>query len=168
MIGYLLDTNVFIEAKNRHYGFDFCPAFWDWLVEKNLAGKVASIEKVAEELNKGEDDLTDWAEARGDDFFVTPDKAVVDALPTISSWAKNSKYDSGAVLTFLNGADYWIVAYALAHDYTIVTHEVRAETIQKIKIPNACDNFDIHCVSPFEMLRHEQARFVLGPSREVT
>jgi hypothetical protein len=24
----LLDTSVFIEAKNRHYGFDFCPAFW--------------------------------------------------------------------------------------------------------------------------------------------
>ncbi len=28
---YLLDTNVFIQAKNLHYGFDFCPAFWDWL-----------------------------------------------------------------------------------------------------------------------------------------
>jgi hypothetical protein len=30
-MAYLLDTNVFIEAKNRHYGFDFCPAFWDWI-----------------------------------------------------------------------------------------------------------------------------------------
>ena len=29
MTNYLIDTNVFIEAKNRHYGFDFCPAFWD-------------------------------------------------------------------------------------------------------------------------------------------
>lgn len=25
---YLLDSNVFIQAKNLHYGFDFCPAFW--------------------------------------------------------------------------------------------------------------------------------------------
>ncbi|ANT65111.1 hypothetical protein Ptc2401_01341 [Prosthecochloris sp. CIB 2401] len=25
---YLLDANVFIQAKNLHYGFDFCPAFW--------------------------------------------------------------------------------------------------------------------------------------------
>jgi len=25
---YLVDTNVFIQAKNLHYGFDFCPAFW--------------------------------------------------------------------------------------------------------------------------------------------
>lgn len=29
---YLLDANVFIEAKNRYYGFDFCPAFWNWLI----------------------------------------------------------------------------------------------------------------------------------------
>ena len=39
MTDYLLDANVFIQAKNLHYGFDFCPAFWDWLVEQNRAGK---------------------------------------------------------------------------------------------------------------------------------
>ena len=26
-MAYLLDTNVFLQAKNLHYGFDFCPAF---------------------------------------------------------------------------------------------------------------------------------------------
>ena len=31
-MAYLLDANVFISAKNLHYGFDFCPAFWDWLM----------------------------------------------------------------------------------------------------------------------------------------
>ena len=31
-MGYLLDANVFIAANNLHYGLDFCPAFWDWLV----------------------------------------------------------------------------------------------------------------------------------------
>jgi len=40
---YLLDANVFIQAKNLYYGFDFCPAFWDWLVEWNTDGKVFSI-----------------------------------------------------------------------------------------------------------------------------
>jgi len=69
LIHYLLDANVFIQAKNLHYGFDFCPAFWEWLIERNHAGEVASIEKVA---------------------------------------------------------DYWLVAHALAHDCTVVTHEVPA------------------------------------------
>lgn len=27
-MAYLLDADVLIQAKNRHYGFDFCPAFW--------------------------------------------------------------------------------------------------------------------------------------------
>lgn len=43
MTTYLVDSNVFIQAKNLHYGFDFRPAFWDWLVERNNAGKVACI-----------------------------------------------------------------------------------------------------------------------------
>lgn len=41
---YLLDANVFIEAKNAYYGFDFCPGFWEWLVPKNREGLVFSIE----------------------------------------------------------------------------------------------------------------------------
>ncbi len=50
---YLLDANVLIQAKNLHYGLDFCPAFWDWLVENNTAGRVFSIDKVADEIAAG-------------------------------------------------------------------------------------------------------------------
>jgi hypothetical protein len=39
-MAYLLDANVFIQAKNLHYGLDFCPAFWDWLIRHNTAGRV--------------------------------------------------------------------------------------------------------------------------------
>lgn len=44
-MAYLLDANVFIEARRRHYGMDFCPAFWDWLFQANVSGRVFSIEK---------------------------------------------------------------------------------------------------------------------------
>ena len=44
-MAYLLDANVLIEAKNRYYGLDFCPAFWDWLIAMNLAGQVTSFQK---------------------------------------------------------------------------------------------------------------------------
>lgn len=56
---YLLDANVFMQAKNLHYGFDFCPAFWDWLVESNDAEKVFSIEKVEDEIDAGDDELAE-------------------------------------------------------------------------------------------------------------
>jgi len=42
---YLLDANVFIQAKNLHYGLDFCPAFWEWLIAQNEAKRVYSIER---------------------------------------------------------------------------------------------------------------------------
>jgi predicted nucleic acid-binding protein len=167
MTDYLLDANVFIQAKNLHYGFDFCPAFWEWLVEQNRAGKVASIEKVADELHAGKDDLAAWAEERGDDFFLRPDDAVVPALRTVSDWASSNGYQPAAVATFLQVGDYWLVAHALAHDCAVVTHEVPADTIRKIKIPNACIGLGLRSISPYEMLRRERARFVLGRGREV-
>ncbi len=162
MTRYLLDANVFIQAKNLHYGFDFCPAFWDWLVGQNKAGNVASIEKVAGELHAGNDDLAKWAEARGDDFFLRPDEKVIPALGRVSAWVSNQDYDASAVATFLQVADYWLVAHALAHRCAIVSHEVPAETIKKIKIPNVCLGLDLRCINPYEMLRRERARFVLG------
>ena len=167
MTTYLLDANVFIQAKNLHYGFDFCPAFWDWLVKQNGAGKVASIEKVADELRAGNDELAKWAAARGSKFFLRPDDAISQEFNTVSDWAHGHGYEPAAVATFLRGADYWLIAHALAHECTVVTHEVRADTTRKIKIPNACRDFKLCCMTPYEMLRRERARFVLGTSKVV-
>ena len=161
MTAYLLDSNVFIQAKNLHFGFDFCPAFWDWLVEQNRTLRVASIEKVSDELAAGGDDLTAWAADQGDGFFLKPDGPVLRVLGRVSSWASSANYESAAVSTFLERADFWLVAHALAHHRTVVTHEVPANTTTKIKIPNACSNLGVPCVSPFDMLRRERARFVL-------
>ena len=70
---YLLDANVFIQAKNLHYGLDFCPAFWDWLIAGNTAKEVFSIEKVEDEILAVADELATWASKRGPDFFLKPD-----------------------------------------------------------------------------------------------
>jgi hypothetical protein len=53
-MAHLLDANVFIQAKNLHYGLDFCPAFWDWLIASNEAKRVFSIEKVGDEIDAGD------------------------------------------------------------------------------------------------------------------
>lgn len=86
---YLLDANVFIQAKNLHYGFDFCPAFWDWLLHENHAGRVFSIEKVGGELISGADALAEWASQRGNGFFLRPDHAVLASLRMVAEWASS-------------------------------------------------------------------------------
>ena len=163
-MAYLLDANVFIAANRLHYGLDFCPAFWDWLVARNADGQVFSIERVASEVEGGNDDLVQWAAARGPDFFLQPDAAMLPALGLVNTWATSQHYEPAAVSTFLQIADYYLVAHALAHNYVLVTHEVPSNSTKQIKIPNACIGLSIQCMTPFEMLRRERARFVLGPT----
>jgi len=100
-MAYLLDANVFIQAKNLHYGLDFCPAFWDWLVTSNQAGLAFSIERVDGEIQALADDLSVWATERGPGFFLPPDAAMIPALGQVSAWATGQGYDPTAVNTFL-------------------------------------------------------------------
>jgi len=160
---YLLDANVFIQAKNLHYGLDFCPAFWEWLIVHNAAGRVASIEKVGDEIEAGADDLSTWAAHRGPSFFLKSDEAIPPALRSVSAWVTRQHYEPAAVSTFLQVADYYLVAHALAHGNTVVTHEMAGNSRKRIKIPDVCIGLNIKCMTPFEMLRLEHARFVLGP-----
>lgn len=164
---YLLDANVFIQAKNFHYGMDFCPAFWDWLREQNNAGRVFSIEKVADELMDGKDELSAWAAKMGSDFFLTPDETMLNALSRVSQWVQDQHYQPAAVSAFLQGADYYLVTYALAHDHVVVTHEVASGGVKKVKIPDICIGIKVKCITPFTMLRREGARFILDSTRGV-
>lgn len=161
-MAYLLDANVFIQAKNLHYGLDFCPAFWDWLIAGNSAQRVFSIEKVGDEIFAVADELSNWAAQRGPDFFLKPDATLLPALRTVSGWATSQRYEPAAVNTFLQVADYYLVAHALAYGHTVVTHEIASTSTKKIKIPDACIGLGIKPMTPFEMLRRERARFVLG------
>jgi len=161
-MAYLLDADVFIRAKNLHYGFDICPAFWDWLIARNATGEVFSIEKVDDELQALSDELSGWASARGSGFFLGMDSTVMPSLAVVSNWVSGQSYTMSAVSTFLQVADYYLVSHAHAGGHTVVTHEVPSGSIKKVKIPDACIGLGIKCVTPYEMLRRERARFVLG------
>jgi hypothetical protein len=103
-MAYLLDANVFIQTKNLHYGLDFCPAFWEWLVIQNAAGRLFSIEKVGDEIHAVADELSVWAAARGQGFFLRPDATVFPALATVSTWAGGQRYEPAAVSQPRRGA----------------------------------------------------------------
>jgi hypothetical protein len=160
---YLLDANVFIQAKNLYYGFDICPGFWDWLAARHAARRVFSVRQVGDELVAGSDALADWAQRKGDDFFLPPDARTLPALAAVSQWVTGQGYEPAAVNTFLQVADYYLIAHALAHGHTVVTHEVPAQTTRKVKIPNVCVGLGVPYVSAFQMLSREHARFVLAP-----
>jgi hypothetical protein len=158
---YLLDANVFIQAKNLHYGLDFCPAFWQWLLDNNATGRVFSIDKVADEIAAGSDELADWASNQGSNLFIKTDIPAA-RLMAVSTWVMEQKYDSAAVSTFFQIADYYLIAHALATQCVVVTHEVSSDSKKRIKIPNVCTGLNLRVMTPYEMLRQERAQFVLG------
>ncbi len=106
--------------------------------------------------------MTDWAAARGASFFLPPDSAVLSAMSQVGQWARNHRFEPAAMNTFLQVADSYLVAHALAHKLVVVTHEKPDNSLKRIKIPNACVALGVTCMTPFEMLRRERARFVLG------
>ena len=158
----LLDSNVFIQASNLHYGLDFCPAFWEWLKKSNQAGKVFSISQVLDELTAGNDELAGWANLQGDVFYKEIDAVTLAKLTEVAEWVQLEGYEAAAINTFLQVADYYLISYALAHGHIVVTHEVPANTTRKIKIPNVCVGVGVGCINPYAMLRRERAKFVLG------
>ncbi len=164
-MAYLLDANVFIQAKNLHYGLDFCPAFWDWLVQENGTGKVLSVSQVADELLAGDDELANWAQARGESLFRETDPETLPAFTEVSTWVQSQNFEPAAVNTFLQVADYFLLAFAKAHGHTIVTHEVPSDSRRKIKIPTVGIAIGVPSMTPYAMLRRERVRFVLGPNR---
>jgi Domain of unknown function (DUF4411) len=132
MTTYLLDADVFIQAKNAHYGFDIVPAFWNWLDQAHAAGTVYTVEKVAEEVMAGGDDLATWMKHRPKSFKVAPANNDQPSLTQLAAWATNhATYSQGAVARFLAVGDYYLVAQAHSLGYAVATHETPAPGFQE-------------------------------------
>lgn len=161
-MSYLLDANVFMSANNLHYGLDFCPAFWEWLEHKGHTGEVFSIDKVSDEIEAGQDALAAWVKVHGAALFRRTVPALASRLGEVADWVTGQQYTPAAINTFLQAADFYLVAHALAGDHVLVSHEVPSNSPGRIKIPNACLGLRVRFMTPFQMLRIEKARFVLG------
>jgi len=155
---YWLDANVFIESKNRYYAFDLVPGFWRLLEQKCVEGVIASSTLVYDELEKGADDLAEWAKNQKA-LFVEPDQAVQSRFTDIANYV-NSRYPATQARQFLAGADPWLIAHAKTYGDVVVTREDRVPShSSKAKIPNVCDYFGIGSIDLFEMLRRLRAQF---------
>jgi len=158
---YLLDANVLIRAKRDHYRFGTFPCFWDWIVAQHATGNVFSVKAVEQEILTGGDDLSTWI-GRIANAFLAPDQNTTNAAQRLSGWASDParKYTQAAINTFFGSADYWLIAHASAHGFTVVTQEVpEPNRRNRVKIPDVCNGLGVLWVNTFDMLHNEQARF---------
>ena len=166
---YVLDANVFIDARRTYYAFDLCPGFWRALIRQHAAKRVCSIQKIKDELLAGKDLLSDWVSQNAPDTFFkgSADTNVVDAFRTMVNWVQSElQFTPEAKAEFSSVADGWVVAYAKANNLVVVTHEEYApDAKKKVPIPNVCLEFDVKYCNTFDMLRDLKEKFVLRKRR---
>lgn len=151
---YVLDSNTFIDAKNRYYGFDIAPSFWKKLIE-NSPENILTIKPIESEIMAGHDELSSWFE---DNYTIHTYS--VDATEVQQAFAKisehvtqNIQYKDSEKIRFLSKADPWIIAYAYVNNCVVVTHETLALGSKKVKIPDICQFLNVQYINVFEMLR---------------
>jgi hypothetical protein len=156
-MAYIFDTNTLLEAKNRYYAFDVCPAFWDWLLLERQRGNVLSIEAVKGELE--DPDAEAWGNANPAFFDANNDSRVGD----VSNWVvAQPRFKQTAINKFLAKADPRVISYALVHGHVVVTQEVSAPLSQnEVKIPDVCMALGAQFKNSFQVLNELNARFIL-------
>lgn len=165
VLGYLLDSDVLITAKNRYYAFPICPGFWDSLLHAHSLGTVHSIYRVKQELLSGRDDedLVQWVnQAVPPDFFLESDgRNVIEAYTQIMLWVtRHSQYQDGAKAHFAAGADGWLVAHGVVTGRIVVTNEQpRPGSRNQIKLPDVCNAFSVTYEDTFSMLHRLQVQY---------
>lgn len=159
---YLLDANVFIEAKNHYYAFDIAPIFWANLIEYAAKGRIQSIDRVKKQLEGYGDALSDWiGDGNMAEAFMDSEQEDVIARyqEIINSVQSDTQLFDAAKATFANDPDGWLVAYAKAKNCIVVTHETPRPAKTRVMIPNICTQFGVTYRNTFQMLRELGIQF---------
>jgi len=163
---FLLDANTYIQAKNLQYQMSFCPAYWDWHDQEFANGSLGSIDLVLDELKKGKDELTDWANDRLGHFISVDDEETQKIFGDVAAFVANHPvWKEPYIGNFLSVADPWLVAKAKSLGAIVVTHEtIVPDNSTKVKIPNVCREFGVNYISTYDLLNELKAQFILEKS----
>lgn len=157
---YIIDTSCLTQAHRIYYPFDITPSFWDFMKLQFTNGNFVLTNKVAFEIARGKDPLTDWvqneipASAKLD---CHADANIMAHYGNIMSWANShTQYNSLAKAEFadFDNADPFAVATALEKAAIVVSQEISAPLSKKIiKLPDVCTQFGINHMDTFTLLR---------------
>jgi Domain of unknown function (DUF4411) len=162
---YLFDSDSLINPHRNYYNQSIVPKFWDWIVE-GIDNKIFyTIDKVANEILKGDVNDPLCLFIKNNPSFVLPTK---EDLPCIKIYADLQKWanNTWAVGKLHNGgqkaldefaddakADAYLIAYAKAYNFKIVSFEVsEINRKTKIKIPDAAKPQGVDVIDLFELL----------------
>ncbi|KPC52010.1 DUF4411 family protein [Amantichitinum ursilacus] len=168
---YLFDSNIFIQAKNFHYHFGYCAAFWDWVAAAHEAGLVFSTQSVRSELLRGDADdvLVRWVHERLPDTFFIDDLRDANVMTHYGAVQQvaidRNHYQLAALRQFadINYADAFLIAAGRAYGYTVVSFEAGLmQRKNRVMLPDICQLYGVRTEVFWDVLRnHCSGTFVL-------
>ena len=139
---FVIDTSSILHAWRRDYPPDTFPSLWERLEQLARDGILVAPSEVLLELERGGDDVHEWARAQ--DLFVEPDTdAQARVTEIVDRWPNFVPDDSHDGIW----ADPYVVALAAVRTATVVSGEDMApDNARRPKIPNVCRDLGIpHC-----------------------
>lgn len=161
---FLIDANALMTPYRLYYAFDIAPSFWEKLADAFKRKQIVLLDKVKDEVMKGDDDLTKWITANEEIIDVCDYKtaSVIANYQSVLQYIQTcGLYKESALAAWApaNIADPWLIAAAKSNNYTIVTLEapsggLSTKTQNKSeKIPDVARALDVKTISLFEMMR---------------
>ena len=160
---YCIDTSILIDLKR--YPRDI---FGVWQSLEDMIAKDLAIapKQVREELKAWDDELYPWAVRQRKMFKPLTRKQANCVAEIVGKFPDLAHTDRR-----VEAADPFVIALALAEkraslfgkDYVVVSSERRKPG--RIRIPDACEHFDLRCLMLFDFMRAEGWTFVRGPAK---
>lgn len=119
------------------------PTFWQRMTDMVNSGELFISTKVKEEIERGNDELTEWLKnSAPKTCFVGLDGDVMRMYGEVQTWAGTKSFTQTARNVFATVADAYLVATAAAKNMTLVTYEKsNPNSKARVLIPDACEAF---------------------------
>lgn len=161
---FLIDANALLTPYRLYYAFDIAPSFWEKLAEAFNKKQIVLLDKVKDEVLKGDDDLSKWVKANEGiiDICEYKTESVIANYQSVLQYIHTcGLYKEIALAAWApaNIADPWLIAAAKSNNYTIVTLEAPSGGLSKktpnksAKIPDVARALGVKTISLFEMMR---------------
>ena len=156
---YCLDANVLIQAWQKYYNPNFCPDYWNVLIELGKQDKIFIPELVYEEIMRTEDELSKWLKGSKIPIkkITEPVTICLQKIYLADPYHKN-------LVDNINGrslADPWVIAHSIFENAVVVTKEEKITAInsKRIRIPNVCDNMGVRWINDFQFIDELDIKF---------
>ena len=151
---YSLDTSALFAAFNERYPIANFPALWCKVEELIRKGRLKMSQVVFEEamadsgikLWCNQNNLQQYFQVPVDEFIQEKVSEILTIFPKLLDDRRDK-----------SGADPWCIAFAQVTDNSIVvTEENPTDSVNRPKIPDVCNHFNVKCIKVVDLIKREK------------